>query len=330
MSGLHADLTVVDGLHVANWSPEVFRAQRAAGVTAANCTTCVWEGFDAAMANIAAFKRWFVQHDDLIRPVRRAADVAAAKAEGRVGIVLGWQNSSGIEDRLDRLELFWDLGLRIVQLTYNTQNHAGAGCYEERDTGLSGWGRELVEEMNRLGMLVDLSHVGERTAHDAILHSRQPVVFSHVCPAALKAHPRNKSDEQMRMVAERGGLVGVTGFTWFLAAEGRVTIEHVLDAIEHVIGVVGEDHVGIGSDFVDGHGAAFLEWIMRDKGCARPLGGVPIEQVVREFAMPQGLERIEDLPNLTAAMERRGWGERRIRKLMGENWVRVLGDVWGA
>lgn len=327
---LHDELTVVDGLQIANWGPEVFRAQRDAGISAVNCTCCVWEGFEGTMGNVAAFERWFAEHDDLIRPVRVAQDILAARREGRVGIVLGWQNVSGIGDRIERLALFKALGVGVIQIAYNTQNLVGTGCYESTDSGLSDFGHEVLAEMNRVRIVADLSHVGPQTTHDVIVHSRAPVVFSHVCPTALKPHPRNKSDEEMRLVAERGGLIGVTCFPWFLPDDGDAGIEAYLRAIEHTIDVVGEEQVGIGTDFIDGHGAPFLEWIMRDKGYAHALGSAPLEDVVAQFRMPTGLEGIRDLPGLTASMLDRGWREERIRRVMGENWIRLLRDVWGA
>ena len=321
---LHDEAIAVDGLVVSRWSREVFEAMRAGGITAANCTTAVWEGFADGMANVAAFKRWLAEHDDLIRPVRSVADVHSAKREGRVGIVLGWQNTSPLEDDLGRLALFHELGLRVAQLTYNTQNLVGSGCYESRDSGLSDFGRDVVAEMNVLGIAIDLSHVGSQTSRDAVLASSTPVAYTHVCPAALKPHPRNKGDEELRLLAEHGGMIGVTPFAWFLP---EPTLDAFLDAVEHIVGVAGEEQVGIGTDFTEGHGTAFLEWIMRDKGRGRLVTSTPLEEL--NLAMPAGLERLRDWPNLTAAMETRGWPERRIRRLLGENWLRFFADVWG-
>lgn len=321
--GLHERAVVVDGLVVSRWSREVFAGMRAGGITAANCTVAVWEGFEAAMGNFAAFSHWFDEHSDLIRRVLTVDDVRSAKAEGRVGVVLGWQNASPIEDDLRRLVLFRDLGLRVVQLAYNTQNLLGTGCYESRDGGLSDFGREVVAELNRLGIAIDLSHVGPVTTGDVVLASEHPVAFTHVCPAAHKAHPRNKSDEGLRLVAERGGMVGVTPFPWFLRER---TLDAYLDAVEHVIGVAGEEHVGIGTDFVEGHDDDFVEWIMRDKGYGRLLTATPLDEM--SVRMPEGIARLADWPNLTAAMEARGWTEARILRLLGENWLRFFAEVW--
>ena len=243
MSVLHEDLVVIDGLIVANWSPEVFRDMRRGGITAANCTCCVWEGFAATMANVARWNGWFRDHGDLILKARTAADIRRAKAEGRTAIILGFQNTSAFEDRLGAVQLFKDAGVGIAQLTYNTQNFAGSGCYESRDSGLSDWGRELVAEMNRAGMLIDLSHVGSRTSDDTIRESAKPVAYTHCCPSALKPHPRNKSDAELRFIADQGGMIGVTMFPAFLPRGFESTVDDYVKAMEHVISVAGEDSV---------------------------------------------------------------------------------------
>jgi membrane dipeptidase len=327
VSSLYAESIVVDGLEVANWGRRVFEDMHAAGITAANCTCCIWEGVEGTMANVAAFKRWFRENDDILRPIRSVRDIEAAKREGRVGIILGWQNASGMEDKIDYLQLFKELGVGIVQLAYNTQNFVGAGCYESNDAGLSDFGRDAVAEMNRVGILVDLSHVGPATSRDAIACSEKPVVFSHTCPAALHAHPRNKSDAEMRSVADGGGLVGVTLFPWFLKRGAAATLDDYVDALEYTVNVVGEDHVGIGTDFTDGHREEFFEWILRDKGYGRMLV-TETPKAVSALVLPRGMTGIPDFPKICERLEGRGWPEARIRKVLGANWCRVLDEVW--
>jgi membrane dipeptidase len=321
---LHRELTVFDGLIVANFGREVFEDMRRGGLTAANCTCSIWEGFRGTMDNVARWQGWFRSHSDLILQVHSTADIARAKREGKTGIALGWQNLTGIEDQIGYLALFKALGVGIMQIAYNTQNLVGTGCYESRDGGLSDFGHEVVAEMNRVGILCDLSHVGAKTSEDVIKASKKPCAYTHCLPAALKAHPRNKTDEQLRFIAGRGGFVGVTMFPPFLRRGTDSTVDDYVEAMEHVINLCGEDQVGFGTDFTQGYGREFFDWITHDKGYARKL------TEFGDIVNPAGMREIKDYPNLTAAMQKRGWKEQRIRKVMGENWVRLLKEVWGS
>jgi membrane dipeptidase len=324
MSDLHRRAIVFDGLVVSNFNRRVFEDMAAGGITAANCTCCIWEDFEATALNVARWKRWIGENSDLLMQASSVADIRRAKENGKVGIVLGWQNSSGYGDNLDYVPFFAELGVRIVQLTYNTANSVGCGCYESRDGGLTDFGRDLIEAMNRAGVLVDLSHVGPNTSRDAIEASKKPVAYSHCAPAGLKEHPRNKSDQQIRFIADRGGFVGVTMFPAFLARGAASSVEDYVDAIDHVLNIAGEEQVGVGTDMTQEQPPAFFDWITRDKGNGRRL----VE--FGEALELDGFRRLRDFPNLTAAMERRGWPEARIERVLGGNWLRLLGEVWGA
>ena len=323
MTRLHDSLTVVDGLVISKWSRAVFVDMRRGGLIAANCTCSIWEGFVDTMRNIAQWKRWFADNADLIIPVRTTADIHRAKAEQKTGIILGFQNTSALEDQIGYISLFKDLGVGVIQITYNTQNLAGAGCYEPRDTGLSGFGHEVVAEMNRVGVLCDLSHVGATTSRDVILASKRPAAYTHILPAALKSHPRNKSDEEIRFIADHDGFVGVTMFPPFLARGNEATVNDYIAAIDYVIRIAGEDNVGIGTDFTQDQDNAFFEYICHDKGYGWRVTG-PLDEVVN----PAGIRTLGEFPNLTAAMERAGWPEGKIRKVMGDNWMRLFAEVW--
>jgi membrane dipeptidase len=275
----------------------------AAGITAANCTCCLWDDFNSSMDNVAQWKSWIRENSDILLQVYTTADIARAKRENKVGIVLGWQNTSGIEDKIGYLELFKELGVGVMQLTYNTQNLSGSGCREDRDGGLSGFGREVLAEMNRVGILCDLSHVGPKTCEDVILAS-------------------NKSDDQLKLIADHGGFVGITLYPWFLRRGNESTIDDFVEAMEYVIDLIGDDRVGYGTDFTQGYGNDFLDHIGRDKGYGRRV--VPVADAV----FPTGIESIGDTPNITTTMQRRGWPEARIRGVIGGNWVRFLADAW--
>jgi len=322
-SQLHQDALVIDGLIISKWDRSVFEDMRKGGLSAANCTVSVWEGFQDTVANIARMKRLVRESKDLMLLVRSVADIERAQREGKTGVVLGFQNAHAFEDRLGHIEAFHDMGVRVVQLCYNTQNLIGTGCYE-RDGGLSGFGHEVVAEMNRVGIMIDLSHVGARTSEEAILASSKPVTYSHCLPAGLKDHPRNKSDQQLRFIAEHGGFIGVTMFPPFLRRGIEATVDDYVEALNYVIDLVGEDCVGIGTDFTQGYGQEFFDWLTHDKGVNRRLTEFGVVQ------NPQGLRTIGEMPNLTAAMERAGWTESRITKVLGRNWLRVFSEVWVA
>jgi membrane dipeptidase len=317
----YRDLVTIDGLIVSRLGRDVFEDMRLGGLTAANCTCSVWENFEGTMRRVAECKRLIEDNSDLVLQVYTTDDVVRAKKENKTGIFLGWQNTSGIEDYIPYLQLFHELGVRVMQLTYNTQNLLGSGCYESKDGGLSDFGREAIDEMNRLGILIDLSHVGPVTADDAIRHSKRPVCYSHVAPSALKQHPRCKSDEQLRFIADRGGFVGATPFPPFMAKGPDATIDDFVDVLEHMIRVVGEDRIGFGSDFSQGNPYTPDYWV-RDKGYARQL----VDFGTLKY--PDGLDGSATYPNLVTAFERRGWSDRRIEGVIGGNWLSFLKEVW--
>jgi membrane dipeptidase len=320
---LHEDSIVIDGLIVSNWCRGVFEDMHRGGLTAANCTCSVWEGFHETMTNIGQWNRWFAEHDDLLMKARTTDDIRAAKAEGKTAVILGFQNTTAFEDRLDFIEIFKDTGIGIAQIAYNTQNLSGSGCYETSDGGLSDFGREVIAEMNRVGILCDLSHVGVVTSRDVIEASQKPVAYTHCLPLGLKQHPRNKSDEDLRFIADHGGFIGVTMFTPFLKRGGDSNVDDYIEAIDYIINIAGEEKVGIGTDFTQGHDDSFFKWITQDKGYARTL------TEFGEIKFPDGFATIGDFPNLTAAMARAGWSETRICNILGLNWMRLLDEVWG-
>lgn len=323
---LHDDAIIVDGLQTCQWSREIFEEMRAGGLTAVNVSSLLWENFREGIGYVSEWKRFIRENDDILRPVRTVADIHAAKAENKTGIIIGWQNTSPLEDKLDYVEIFKDLGVGIMQLTYNTQNYSGAGYLEEVDSGLTGFGKEVLAEMNRVGVLCDLSHVGDKTSADVIAQSKGPVCISHILPRALRDVKRNKPDELFVGCAEKGGLIGVSLFAPGLAAGNDATVDDYLDAMAYIIDLVGEDHVGIGTDFsLDRpRPGPWLLWANKDKGTARKLtefGNVKINK-------PKGIERMTEMPNLTSRMLARGWSEELVLKILGKNWLRVLDKAW--
>ncbi len=321
---LHQRSIVIDGLNISHWrDEEVYVHLHTGGVTAINASVAVWEGTKQTLQNIGRFYRDFETYSRWIRPVMRVADIHAAKQEDRVGIILGFQNSSPIEDDLNLVEVFYRLGVRVIQITYNDLNFVGAGCYERHDVGLSQFGVDLVKEMNRLGMVIDLSHVGYQTTMEAIEVSEQPVWFSHANPMALRQHCRNKTDEQVKALVAKGGVVGANIFPPFLKKGYDSTLEDFIDVLDYWVQLAGIDHVAIGLDFTENQSAEWFHWLMAGK--RRDSTVYPLTLPLK---LPEGITRSDQMPNLTQALLTRGYGEEDIQKILGLNVLRLFERVW--
>jgi membrane dipeptidase len=284
-------------------------------------------------ATLAALDRW--DREVRARPrqllkVRAPGDIAAARDSGRVGLVVGMQDTVALEDDPARLATLRGHGMRVVQLTYNGRNRVGDGCLVPDDRGLSGFGHEVLARIEHERMLVDLSHSSERTCLQALAASRRPLVISHTGCAALAPNPRNKTDAELRLLAAHGGVVGIY-FMPFLREHGQSTADDVIRHIEHAIDVCGEDHVGLGSDGTvgtvvadDGYRRDFSETIRRrrEAGISAPGEHEDVFIFVPELNTPR---RYTVLAELLAA---RGHGPRRIEKLLGLNMLRVMEQAW--
>jgi membrane dipeptidase len=320
---LHAASIIIDGLEISQWSEEVFLNLRRGGLTAINATVAVIEGFSETIESISRWYRMFEQYHSLIRPVRTVQDIDRAKEEGKTGIIFGFQNTSPIEDDLDRLAIFKELGVRVIQLTYMERNFVGDGCLERTDCGLSRFGLEVIEEMNRLGILIDLSHVGYRTVMEAIEASQKPVAFTHANPRGLCDHPRNKTDDQIKALARKGGVIGANAFPPFLAAGSKSVMKDFIDAIDYLVQRVGIDHVSIGTDFTEGQPRSFFDYIL--KGKSKKELSMHLDSPI---VNPEGIRSSADFPNITQALLARGYSEADTKKIMGENLMRLFKEVW--
>jgi membrane dipeptidase len=248
---------------------------------------------------------------------RSAGDLARAHHEGRIAVLLSFQNATPLGRDLHWLRLFHRLGVRVVQLAYFRRNLLADGCGEAANAGLSAWGREVIAEMNRLGLLIDLSHVGDRSVLEAIEASGDPVAFTHSNARALYPNVQNKTDEQLKRLADRGGVVGVSLFPGFLNRERRPTLQDVLAHIDYLVSLIGIDHVGLGLDFVEGWTQQEIE---RRKERARLLGEIA--------PYPVGLDSVSKLPALTEALLARGFSEEAVLRILGANFVRVFRQVF--
>jgi len=317
-----------------------FKRAKTGGVTAINATMLMpWDDFRRAIERTAYYYMWMNTYKDRIILAEKAKDIERAKKEGKPAIIFGPQNTDMIENKLYLLKVFHKLGIRIIQLTYNENNLVGAGCVEKVDPGLSMFGHAVVEEMNRLGIVVDLSHCGVNTTNDAIEASKDPVVFTHTGPRDRYDHFRNKYDSQIKAVAETGGITSLTAFRTCIARGYGIpaTFEDLLDCIDWVVNLVGVDHVGFRSDFEeDHHEVAEDGW--RPDGRPIIMRGLSPEEAMRIYSGGQPREQIgirldfnsiEHFPRFTMGLVHRGYSESDILKILGGNYMRVFKKVWG-
>ncbi|MBL3698863.1 dipeptidase [Leucobacter luti] len=299
---------------------------RAGGVDAVTVTCGFWEDAAESLDSLVRWRELVTENQDITAIVTSAAEMTAARAAGRLGIVLGFQNSSFLQGRLGYVELFADAGVRVAQLTYNIQNDIGGSCYDPTDSGLTRFGEEVVAEMNAHGMVVDLSHVGNRTSLDAVHASRVPVAVTHANAFELVAHPRNKPFEVLRPLVERGGVVGVT--TYHNLTRGFIsTPAEWAEMVARTVDELGVEGVGIGTDANQRGTDEYREWMRRGRWSRRPqLGAAPPEGTppsVRPdwFAGPQDFGRLGD------ALAERGFADAELQLLLGGNWHRFYDRV---
>lgn len=332
---LHKDAIVIDGLSfyydgpTPRLNPEL--------ITATNVTVAeTYNDFGAAVEEILTV-RAALARDPGARLVERAADIEQAKQDGVVGIIFGLQASLPIGTDLSRIGKLYDLGVRIIQLTYNDRTWTGDGCLEPVDGGLSRFGREFIEELARVGVALDLSHVGRRTSLEAIAASPKPPMFSHANPATLTDNPRNLTDEQIKAIGERGGLIGCC--TWApLCYKNRAgvqpTVDDFLDHVDYVVDLIGIDHVGIATDSECTANTAWVAQHSLEFNTAFPeiASGYYAHFSDRTgITQPVGVEGgIADLSPITQGLARRGYREEDMRKVIGGNFLRHLREVWGS
>jgi membrane dipeptidase len=266
------------------------------------------QAYEATLAWLSGWNRLLASRPDCFLRIASASDFQRVRAEGKVGILVGFQNSDHFRT-VDDVQRFHVLGQRVSQLTYNARNRIGCGCREPRDTGLTSYGAQIVEAMNRTGLAIDVSHCSERTCLETFVLSRKPVLVTHSNCRALAAHPRCKSDAVIRAMAQRGGVMGITVVPAFVSNRQPATIENVLDHFDRVTRLAGVEHVGLGSD---------VDLDARDPRTGR----------VRARYDVRGLVLARRVFDLTEGLIRRSYTDRSIELILGGNFQRVLGEIW--
>jgi membrane dipeptidase len=286
------------------------------------------DAYNIAMQWLGFYNGFIAHHGRIFQRIDSVAAIEDAKRSKRMGILLGIQNSEHFRYPSD-VAMFYNLGQRISQLTYNTRNRIGNGATERRDEGISNFGMEIVEQMNQVGMAIDVSHCGDRTTIDAFDASAKPVLITHSNCRALSGHPRCKTDEAIRRMAKAGSVMGITAVRMFVRAQEPTTIEHVIDHFDHVAKLAGVEHVGIGSDIdLDGYDAMPADQRARLRSMYRDRLGKDT-YAFREKDDVEGLNHPKRMYDLTEALLKRKYTDAHIRGILGGNFMRVLRQIWG-
>ncbi|GAB3063625.1 dipeptidase [Sediminivirga luteola] len=294
--------------------------QIAAGEVGCVVTTVgFWEDATESMDQLVKWRHMAEDNADLVEIAYTAGDIRRIADSGRCAIVLGFQNVSFLQGRLGYVELFARMGTRVGQLTYNIQSDIGGSCYEPHDSGLSRYGKYVVREMNRCGMVVDLSHVGNTTTLDAIRHSAEPVAITHSNPHSWAPHPRNKPDEVLDALKDNGGVIGLSVYRNIVGE--HTTAEKWSEMVAWTVDRIGIEHVGIGTDFDQTGGMEYVSWMRQGRWARETQYGAGSKANPGKAPKLDWFASPADFPNAEQALRARGFDDREVALLMGENWL---------
>ncbi len=328
---LHFNSLVIDGSQSAPLTATHIERLRKGGIHAVNYT-CIrnTDDFSLAAVNIHKLHKTIDENKDQVLLVRTSEDIIRAQTSRKIGVIAGFQNAAAIMDKLEYLEIFYLLGVRIIQLTYNSRNLLGDGCVETADGGLSRFGKWVVKEMNRLRMVIDVAHCGERTSLEAIEISNSPVFISHSNAKALCPSLRNKSDVVLKALTEKGGVIGAAFWAPLVYRDPKIrpSLADFLGHIDYLVEHTGIDHVAIGSDIGEGESREKYEAMFVGGGGIYP----EITQGLGDWytfdnRMVEHLDTAVNFPLVTNGLLARGYSETDIKKIMGGNIMRILKEV---
>lgn len=320
---------LIDALQYANFSPKVFGQLREGGVDCIHVTIAYHESFRETVLNVERWNGWFRDHPDLVRQAFTGEDVRQARRDGVTAVVFGFQNPSPIEDDLGLVEVWHRLGVRFMQLTYNNQSLLATGAYEENDAGLTRMGREVVAEMNRLGMVIDMSHSAERSTLEAIEASTRPVAITHANPHWWHAALRNKTDTVLKALTGTGGMLGFSLYPHHLKDGSGCALESFCAMIAECAERYGVVHLGFGSDLCQDQPDAVVEWMRNGRWTRTRDYGEGSADAPGFPDMPPWFRDNRDWENIREGLAAVGFSEGDVAALMGGNWLRFFEASFG-
>ncbi|MGB7244469.1 MAG: membrane dipeptidase [Sulfitobacter sp.] len=316
----------IDNLQYANWSEKIFRQMREGGVDAVHVTIAYHESFRETVLNFEQWNRWFEEFPDLIMKGQWASDVDLAKKTGRTAIFFGFQNPSPIEDDIGLVEIVHSLGARFMQLTYNNQSLLATGCYEAEDTGITRMGKQVIKEMNRVGLVIDMSHSADRSTIEAADLSQRPIAITHANPYAWSPALRNKKDDVIRAVTQNGGMLGFSVYPHHLKDKSACTLDSFCEMIARTAEKFGAEHFGIGTDLCQDHPDRVVEWMRVGRWSKEIDFGEGSATAPGFPPMPGWFNDNRDFGNIENGLLEVGMSRQEVAGIMGDNWHRFYRD----
>jgi len=316
----------IDNLQYANWSPALFNEMKAANLAAVHVTICYHENFRQTVENIIKWNNFIEHNPDRLLIGKTGADVRLAHQTGKTAIFYGFQNCSAIEEHLGLIEVLHQLGGRFMQLSYNNQSLLATGCYENEDSGITRFGKQALQEMNRVGLVADVSHTSEKSSFDALKHSNRPIVISHANPDWWHPSKRNKSHKLIKAITEANGIIGFSLYPHHLKDGSNCSLESFSQMIADAASRYGVDSLGIGSDICQGQPDSVVEW-MRNGTWSKDMNFGEGSRDKAGFPdQPHWFSRIKDFPNLKIGLQKEGFSTVEIEKILGMNWLRFYDE----
>jgi len=310
----------VDNLQYCNWSREIFEINNQAKLDAVHATICYHEDFDELQENIENWNIFFQKNSDLIFQGKKSQDIKKAKSENKTAIFYGLQNCSPIEDNIHYVEVLKNSGVLFMQLTYNNQSLLATGCYESRDSGITRMGREVIKEMNRVGMIVDMSHSAELSTLEAIEISQRPIVVSHANPLFWHKGLRNKSDTVLKALNDSGGMIGFSLYPHHLKDSTNCTLESFCEMIAETTKRISVKQIGIGSDLCIRHPDSIVDWMRNGTWTKTKDFGEGSVNNAGFPSQPSWFEDARGFDNLEQGLLKVGFSEEETHDILGNNW----------
>ena len=310
----------IDNLQYCNWSKEIFKINNEAKLDAVHVTIAYHEDFNEVKKNIEIWNKHFKENKDLIFHGKNFKDIEKANKEKKTAIFFGFQNCSPILDDINLVEKVYDLGARFMQLTYNNQSLLATGCYEKNDSGVTRMGKEVIKEMNRLGLVVDMSHSAEKSTFDAIELSSKPIAITHANPSFWFGAKRNKSNELLKALADSKGMLGLSLYPHHLKDKSNCTLESFCEMAAKTAELIGVEHIGIGSDLCIGHPNSVVEWMRNGKWTKTKDFGEGSSSNPNFPKQPTWFEDARGFKNLEKGLKKVGFQEAEVNDILGNNW----------